>query len=127
MGRPSPPSTSSAPERESLRPRLPAARSQPTCRRLRWWSRRPSTRSTSAHPPWRSPPPLPLPPGTSVLAPLPGRAPPTGGPAWPGLDPWPGNDSPNHGLPPLSATRPNTTGYFQLLLLVLVTIFTTSD
>merc|ERR1711874_889803 len=68
LRRPSPPLTSSAPERESLRPRLPAARSQLTCRRPRWWSRRPSTRSTSAHPPWRSPPPLPLPPGTSVLA-----------------------------------------------------------
>ena len=27
---------------------------------------------------------------TRGLAPLPGRALPTGGPAWPGLDPWPG-------------------------------------
>merc|ERR1712130_538274 len=56
----------------------------------------------------------PLPPGTSVLArllaqsltqglaPLPERDPPTGGPAWPGPDPWPG-------LPHLSATRSNTT------------------
>merc|ERR1712227_921647 len=53
---------------------------------------------------WRSPPPLPLPPGTSMPAPLlvpsptqerarwPERVPPTGGRAWPGLDLWPGNE-----------------------------------
>ena len=28
---------------------------------------------------------------TPGLAPLPGRARPTGGPAWPGLDQWPGD------------------------------------
>merc|ERR1712038_2004902 len=64
----------------------------------------PSTRSTLVPPLWRSPPPLPLPPGTSVPAPLlvpsptqeqarwPERVPPTGGRAWPGLDLWPGNE-----------------------------------
>merc|ERR1712107_343379 len=57
--------------------------------------------------------PLPLPPGTSVPAPLlvpsptqerarwPERVPPIGGRAWPGLDLWPG-------LPPLCVTKPTT-------------------
>merc|ERR1712192_357225 len=97
-------------ERECLRPPLLAARNLRTCRRPRWWSRRPSTRSTSAPPPWRCPPPLPLTQVISVLglwlaqcptpgpAPLLGRDPLTGGPAWQGLDPW-------LGLPPLSVTR----------------------